>query len=105
VETRRFVRYAVDRPLTAVVFWDEAPIRTVRGRCRVLGEGGLGATLPDRLDVGEIVRLDVPPVRSLYATVRDARGNQHGFEFLYSQEGQRRAIIQLCDVAAAAERK
>ena len=98
---RRHPRYAVDRPVKAVVFWDDMVVRTVRGRIRVLGEGGLGAILHDRLHVGEIVRLELPPVCALYATVRDTRGDQHGFEFLYSQEGQRRAIAQLC--AAAAE--
>ncbi len=98
--TRRHPRYAVDRPLKAVVYWDDAVIRTVRGRVRVLGEGGLGAILHDRLHVGEIVRLELPPVCSLYATVRDTRGDLHGFEFMYSQEGQRRAISQLCASAA-----
>lgn len=101
MQSRRYPRYVVDRPLTAVVFWDDTPIRKVHGRCVVLGEGGLGATLGDRLYVGEVVRLDLPPVFSLYATVRDTRGAQHGFEFLYSRAGQREAICDLCAAAAA----
>jgi hypothetical protein len=86
--------------LTALVFWDETPIRKVRGRCHVLGEGGLRASLPDQLYVGEVVRLDMPPVHNLYATVRNARGTDHGFEFLYSRDGQRQAVQNLCEACA-----
>ncbi len=100
MQTRRSPRYPVDRPLTAVVFWGDTPIRRVHGRCRVLSERGLGATLPDQLYIGEVVRLDLPPVHSLYATVRDTRGTDHGFEFVYSRQGQREQILKLCAVAA-----
>ena len=96
---RRFPRYAIDRELTAVVFWDDTPIRTVHGRCHVLGEGGLGATLADQLYLGEVVRINLPPVHNLYAAVRDARGTRHGFEFLFLRDGQRKVIRDLCDDA------
>lgn len=105
MHTRRFPRYSTDRPLTAIVYWDDSPIRKLHGRCVVLGEGGLGATLPDQLYVGEVVRLDMPPIPSVYATVRSTRGTEHGFEFLYSRDGQRRAVGQLCALAAAAEQR
>lgn len=106
MQTRRFPRYSVSRSVTAIVYWDDAPIRKVHGRCLVLGEGGLGATLADQLYVGEVVRLEMPPVPGLYATVRNTRGTEHGFEFLYSRDGQRKAVNELCAAAAAAaERK
>ncbi|MBZ5630876.1 MAG: PilZ domain-containing protein [Acidobacteriia bacterium] len=100
MHTRRFPRYAIDRSLTAIVFWEDTPIRKVHGRCRVLGEGGVGATLTDQLFVGEVVRLDMPPLIGVYATVRDTRGTEHGLEFLYSRDGHREAIKNLCAMAA-----
>lgn len=100
MQSRRYARYAVDRPLTAIVFWEETPIRRVHGRCQVLAEGGLGASLPDELYVGEVVRLEMPPLTRIYACVRDTRGTQHGFEFLYLNDLQRRAIRRLCDASA-----
>ena len=96
MHTRRYPRYSVDRQVTAVVFWDETPVRKVRGRCLVLGEGGMRASLADQLYVGEVVRLDMPPVHSLYASVRNTRGTDHGLEFLYTREGQRKAVQNLC---------
>jgi hypothetical protein len=105
VQTRRFPRYPISRSLTAIVYWDDAPIRKVHGRCLVLSESGLGATLADQLYVGEVVRLDMAPIPALYATVRNTRGTEHGFEFLYSRDGQRKAVGELCAAAAAAERK
>lgn len=98
MQTRRYARFDIDRPITAVVFWDDIPIRKVHGRCHVLGEGGMSAMLADQLYVGEVVRLDMPPVHGLYATVRDSRGTEHGFEFLYSRDGQRQAVQDLCAI-------
>jgi PilZ domain len=71
-------------------------VRTIHGRCRVLGEGGLGAYLAERLYVGEVVRLDVPPVAGLYASVRNTKGSEHGFEFMFTRDDQRRQIRALC---------
>jgi hypothetical protein len=51
--------------------------------------------------VGEIVKLEMPPIPPLYATVRDTRGTEHGFEFLFSRDGQRNAVRAVC--AACAE--
>lgn len=98
--TRRYPRCSVDRQVTAVVFWDETPIRKVHGSCRVLGEGGMGAHLADQLYVGEVVRLDMPPVHGLYAAVRNTRGTDHGFEFLYTRDGQRQAVQNVCEACA-----
>ncbi|MGI9104302.1 MAG: PilZ domain-containing protein [Terriglobales bacterium] len=99
MQTSRSPRYIINRPLTAVVFWDETPIRKVHGRCHVLSERGLGASLADQLYVGEVVRIDMPPMRSLYATVRNTRGTDHGLEFLYLRDGQRQVIRALCAAA------
>ena len=101
MHTRRYPRYDVDRPLTAVVFWDDVPIRKVHGRCHVLGEGGMSVMLADQLYIGEVVRLDMPPVHGLYAAVRDSRGTEHGLEFLYSRDGQRKAIQDVCALLEA----
>jgi hypothetical protein len=100
VLTRRFPRYAIDRSLTAIVYWEDVPIRKVHGRCHTLGEGGVAATLTDQLYVGEVVRLDMPPLSGIYAAVRNTRGTEHGLEFLYSRDGHREAIKNLCAAAA-----
>ena len=97
---RRYPRYPLDRSLTAVIFWDEMPIRRVHGHCRVLGEGGMGVHLADQLYVGEVVRLEMPPVIGLYAAVRNTRGIDHGLEFLYARDGQRQAVQSLCQDCA-----
>ncbi len=101
MQTRRFPRFAIDRPLKVVVFWNDLPIRRIHGRALILGRGGLLARLPDQLYVGEVVRLDMPPINSMYATVRSARGTDHGFEFLYAREGQHSAINAMCAAAEA----
>jgi hypothetical protein len=100
VQSRRFPRFPIDRPLRAVVFWDDHPIRKVHGRGVVLSEGGVGASLADQLYLGEVVRLEMPPVPAVYAIVRNTRGTEHGFEFLYSLYGQRQAISEMCVKAA-----
>ncbi|MGZ4813282.1 MAG: PilZ domain-containing protein [Terriglobales bacterium] len=97
---RKYPRYQLDRSLTAVIFWDEMPIRRVHGRCHVLGEGGMGVRLADQLYVGEVVRLEMPPVIGLYAAVRNTRGTDHGLEFLYARDGQRQAVQGLCQACA-----
>ncbi len=102
VHSRRYPRYHINRPLKATVFWDDHPIRKVLGRALTLSEGGVGASLCDQLYLGEVVRLDMPPVPAMYATVRNTRGTEHGFEFLYTVEGQRRAVQLLCSAAAEA---
>lgn len=98
---RRYERFEVDLPVTLVKFWEETPIAKASGRCHVLAEGGLGATVGHDLYVGEVVRLEVPRVARLYASVRDVRGHQYGFEFLYMDDQQRRAIHRYCDALAA----
>jgi len=64
----------------------------------------MAASLADQLYVGEIVKLEMPPIPPLYATVRNTRGTEHGFEFLFSREGQRSAVRAVC-AACAEERR
>ena len=104
MQSRRFPRYSIDRSLKAIVYWDDQPIRKLHGRALVVGEGGLCASLSDQLYLGEVVRLEMLPVPALYAMVRNTRGTEHGFEFLYSRDGQRRAVNELC-AAMAEEQK
>jgi len=101
VHSRRFPRFSIDRPLNAVIYWEDHPIRKLTGRGRMIGQGGLLASLADQLYVGEIVKLEMSPIPPVYATVRNTRGTEHGFEFLFSRDGQRSAVQALC--AACAE--
>ncbi|HVP42015.1 MAG TPA: PilZ domain-containing protein [Terriglobales bacterium] len=63
------------------------------GRCRHLGEGGLGAVLAGELPVGDTVTLDFTlpgaqePLR-MRAVVRYRHGFHHGFEFLTLKPSQ-----------------
>ena len=104
MQTRRYPRYPIDRPLNAIVFWEDLPIRKLHGRAVIVGEGGLGATLTDQLYIGEVVRLEMPPVPAIYAMVRSTCGTEHGFEFLYSRHGQRQAVNALCAAMAEEQR-
>lgn len=82
MQTRRFPRYPLDRPITATVMRDEVKVRKVEGRTLVISEGGLGATLPDELEVGDVVRIKMPPLAPVYAVVRSRCGQDYGLEFL-----------------------
>ena len=97
---RRYQRFEVDLPVTLIKFWEETPVAKARGRCHVLAQGGLSATVGHDLYVGEVVRLEMPRLANLYASVRDVRGHQYGFEFLYMDEQQRRAIQKFCNACA-----
>ncbi len=96
VRTRRFPRFEVDLPLTLLTFWEDTPIAKAHGRCRLLGEGGLGAIVAHELYVGEVVRLELPRIARVYASVRYIHGNQYGFEFAFLDYAQRCAIRRFC---------
>ncbi len=98
---RRFPRYEFSRALNVVVFWDDVAVRTIHGRCRILGEGGLSAMIADQLYIGDVVGLELYPVAKTYGSVRSVRGAEHGFEFLFTDESQRRAIQRLCEACAS----
>jgi len=102
---RRFTRYEVDLPLTLVKFWEEQPVAKGHGHCHVLAEGGLSATMSHELYIGEVVRLEAPRVARIYASVRNHRGNRYGFEFVFMDEVQRRAIRKYCEAQPQPERE
>lgn len=101
MRTRRFARYEVDLPLTLFTYWGETPVAKARGRCQVLAEGGLRATIPHDLYVGEVVSLELPRIARIYASVRSTRGHEYGFEFAYMNHTQRRAVRRFCIEQAA----
>lgn len=100
MKERQFPRYRVDQSLVAIVFWDDMPVAKISGRCVVLGEGGFGATLSGELYLGDVVRIQMPPVPPVYAKVCHVRGAEHGLQFLYSGYGQREAVNKLCSQGA-----
>ncbi|HEU5453164.1 MAG TPA: PilZ domain-containing protein [Terriglobales bacterium] len=84
MQTRRFPRYPLDRPVTAVIMRGDVKVKKVEGRTLVISEGGLGATLPEELEVGDTVRIQMPPLAPVYAIVRSRCGQDYGFEFVRS---------------------
>jgi hypothetical protein len=70
---------------------------TFYGRTKDLGEGGLGATIPGNIDLGEIVEVEFQlpdtsePLR-LKAEVRYRHGFQYGFKFLHPLDQQKELI-------------
>ncbi len=104
LRTRRFPRYQVDLPVTLIKYWDDKPIAKARGRCHVLAEGGLGATVSAHdLYIGEVVRLEMPQLANVYASVRSNHGNRCGFEFVFMDESQRRTIRRFCETQPLAK--
>jgi PilZ domain len=100
MQTIRAPRFHANRPLTVTRYWEDTPVRNVAGRCRVVNENGLGAEISDQLWVGEVVRLELSFARGIYATVRNARGNRYGMEFLCLTDNQHKAINRLCEACA-----
>ncbi len=97
MRSRRYPRFPVDLPLTLLTFWEDTPIAKAHGRCHLLAEGGLGATVARELYVGEVVRMELPRIARLYASVRYVHGNRYGFEFAFTDDAQRQAIRRLCE--------
>jgi hypothetical protein len=69
----------------------------LHGRTKDLGEGGLGATIPGGIGIGEIVELELQlplsnETLSFQAEVRYRQGFQYGFRFLHPTERQRELI-------------
>lgn len=96
----RASRFHTNRSLTVTRYWEDTPVRSIGGRCHVLNVRGLGAEISDQLYIGEVVRLELSPARGVYATVRNARGNRYGLEFLCLTENQHKAIDRICDACA-----
>ena len=104
---RRFNRYKLD---IRVVITREISGKEERlnGRCRHLGEGGLGAVLAGELPMAEVVGLeftlpgDSEPMR-MRAAVRQRHGFHHGFEFLTLSVSQLDAIRKAAKALPPAE--
>ncbi len=70
----------------------------MHGRTKDLGEGGVGATIPASIEIGELVEVEFQlPLREdplrLKAEVRYRQGFQYGFRFLHPTD-QQRALIR-----------
>lgn len=91
---REHSRYLLDQRL--VVRAKE----TLHGRSKDIAEGGLGATIPGNIDVGDIVELELqlpntPEPLKLKAEVRYRHGFQYGFRFLNATSQQKEAIRRI----------
>lgn len=70
---------------------------TLIGRTKDIAEGGLGATIPNSINVGEIVDLELQlpetqePLK-IKAEVRYRQGFQYGFKFVHITEQQKEMI-------------
>ena len=88
---RAHTRYLLD--LRIIVRTKE----TLIGRTKDLAEGGLGATIPSNIDVGEIVELELQLPESqeplkIKAEVRYRQGFQYGFKYVQVTEQQKEMI-------------
>ena len=88
---RAHARYLLDRRLVVKAQ------ATLHGRTKDIAEGGLGATIPGNIEIGDIVELELQlqetqdPLK-IRAEVRYRRGFQYGFRFLNITEQQRELI-------------
>lgn len=70
---------------------------TFIGRTKDIAEGGLGATIPSDIDIGQIVELELQlseardPLK-IKAEVRYRHGFQYGFKFVQITEQQKEMI-------------
>ncbi len=94
--SRRFPRYVVDRSVSALLQWEGSPYLTLAGRCRVMSEGGMGIVLPQQLNIGQVVFLELANALRVYGAVRNLHGFTHGFEFVLLRDAQRSSIRRLC---------
>jgi hypothetical protein len=70
---------------------------TLIGRTKDIAEGGLGATIPNNIAIGEIVELELQlpgngePLK-IKAEVRYRHGFQYGFKYVHITEQQKEMI-------------
>lgn len=67
------------------------------GRTKDIAEGGLGATIPSSINIGEIVELELqlPDTKEplkIKAEVRYCQGFQYGFKYMHITEQQKEMI-------------
>jgi c-di-GMP-binding flagellar brake protein YcgR len=88
---RAHTRYLLD--LRIVVRAKE----TLIGRTKDIAEGGLGATIPSNIDIGEIVELELQlsettELLKIKAEVRYRHGFQYGFKYVEITQQQKEMI-------------
>jgi hypothetical protein len=91
---RAHTRYLLD--LRIVIRTKEILI----GRTKDIAEGGLGATIPNNIDIGEIVELELqlPEAKEplkVKAEVRYRQGFQYGFKYVHITEQQKEMIRRI----------
>jgi hypothetical protein len=99
---RRFLRYPTDIRVSIQVFRTAGAI-SLWGRSSELGEDGIGATLTEEVEPGEVVSMEFSlPVTSypmkMRALVRYRTGLRHGFEFLALNSQQRDMLHRVCEI-------
>jgi hypothetical protein len=102
IEARRYPRLAIDVRIKVKMF-QTGEFRSCWGRSTELGRDGIGATLTAKLEVGEIVTLEIPlPLSTrpleIRAIVRYCYGLHYGFEFLTLTEMQRETVRRVCEI-------
>jgi c-di-GMP-binding flagellar brake protein YcgR len=70
---------------------------TLIGRTKDIAEGGLGATIPSEINIGEIVELELQlpgngDLLQIKAEVRYRHGFQYGFKYIHITEQQKEMI-------------
>jgi c-di-GMP-binding flagellar brake protein YcgR len=101
---RHFPRFAADMPMVATVIGDR-DVSALSGRCIVVSEGGVGAVLPGRIPLGDVVALELHLPNSedtirVRATVRHNQYPNYGLEFLALGATQRKAIARYCEMCS-----
>ncbi len=102
---RRYTRYPADIRIDAQVFRPSGTI-SLWGRATEIGEDGIGGTLTEEVQPGEVVSMEITlptnyQTMKFRALVRYRIGLRHGFEFLALTHEQREYLRQLCEMLAA----
>jgi len=99
---RRFLRYPADIRVSIQVIRAAGTV-SLWGRSTEIGEDGIGATLTEEIEPGEVVSMEFSlPVTSypmkMRALVRYRTGLRHGFEFLALNPQQHEMLHRVCEI-------